>query len=201
MFTESEIATMVDDEEILNLTKALKREFLKKEAPMMEIIDHDFYALIMLTPSVSIALANGTISLFEELSLNKKARRFSKGGYFLKTDPVIHAMKFLIMNFDYWEDKFYEVILLTIDKFFGLKNLLENNLNASDEIDFTYTIMQSPYVLVRSLPSFFLPEDEEITNLRSISEVEYEKLLEIGRKLKLEEIPAYQKFVKTFEIK
>ena len=197
MFSENEIAAMIEDEDILTQTRRLKKEFLKKEAPMMEIIDHDFFSLIMLTPSVSVALANGTISLFEELSLNKKARRFSKGGYFLKTDPVIHAMKFLIKDFEYWEDKFYQVILLTIERMFGLKNMPASQ----EEHDFIHLIMLSPYILIRSLPTFFLPEDEEITNIRSISQLEYDKVLEIGTKLGLDQLPLYQEFVKTFEIK
>jgi len=197
MFSENEISAMIEDEEILTQTRRLKKEFLKKEAPMMEIIDHDFLSLIMLTPSVSIALANGTISLFEELSLNKKARRFSKGGYFLKTDPVIHAMKFMIKNFDYWEDKFYKVIILCIERLFGLDQLPPPNKSH----DFIHLIMLSPYILIRSLPSFFLPEDEDITNIRSISQVEYDKVLDIGTKLGLNKLPLYKEFVKTFETK
>jgi hypothetical protein len=196
MFSENEIAVMIEDPDVLEMTRQLKTEFIKTEAPMMEIIDHDFFSLIMLTPSVSIALANGTISLFEELSLNRKARRFSKGGYFMKADPVIHAMKFLIKNLNGWEDRFYECILIVINKFFNL-----DNLDYDDKGDLTLLIMESPYVLVRSLPSFFLPEDEEITNIRSISDVEFQKVLEIGKKLKLDDIPVYREFVKTFEIK
>ena len=50
----------------------------------MDLSEHDFLSLILMTPTVGIALANGSISLFEELALNKMARKMSKGGYFLK---------------------------------------------------------------------------------------------------------------------
>ncbi|MGB3465403.1 MAG: hypothetical protein WBA74_09035, partial [Cyclobacteriaceae bacterium] len=89
MFTEYEIETMVERESILSAVNELKIDFLKTEAPYLEISDHDFLSLVMMTPTVGIALANGSVSLFEELALNRKARKLSKGGYFIKKDPVV----------------------------------------------------------------------------------------------------------------
>ncbi len=99
---------MVEEPAILEATKALKQEFVNKEAEFLDISDHDFLALAMMTPTVGIALANGSVSLFEELALNKKARKLSKGGYFLKRDPVVDGMKYLIKDFDIWRNKFFE---------------------------------------------------------------------------------------------
>ena len=50
MFTEYEIATMIGDEEILKATEELKKDFIRKEAPYLEVNDHDFFSLIMLAP-------------------------------------------------------------------------------------------------------------------------------------------------------
>ncbi len=96
MFTEYEVELMIEDPKIQEATFELKKDFIKTEAPYLEISDQDFFSLVMLSPTVGIALANGSVSLFEELALNKKARKLSKGGYFLKKDPVVYAMKYLI---------------------------------------------------------------------------------------------------------
>ena len=98
MLTEFEIETMMEIPAILEATQKLKKDFIKTDAPYLEIGDHDFFGLIMLAPTVGVALANGSVSLFEELALNKKARKASKGGYFLKKDPTVYAMKFLLDN-------------------------------------------------------------------------------------------------------
>lgn len=81
MFTEYEIASMIEIPDIHEATMALKKDFIRNEAPYLEISDHDFFSLVMMAPTVGIALANGSVSLFEELALNKKARKLSKGGY------------------------------------------------------------------------------------------------------------------------
>ena len=91
MFTENEIASLIARPDILEKIEPLKKEFIKKEAQFLEINDHDFLSLMIICPSVGIALANGSVSLFEEISLNKKARKLSKGGYWMKKDPVVVA--------------------------------------------------------------------------------------------------------------
>src|SRR5690606_23114387 len=123
MFSENEIATMIEIPEVLDSVTAIRKAFIEKEANFLEISEHDFLSLIMMTPTVGIALSNGTISLFEELALNKMARKMSKGGFFLKVDPVAHAMKFLIKNFTNWELPFYEVIKLCMSKTFDKNSL------------------------------------------------------------------------------
>ena len=96
MFTEYEIETMLHIKEVQEANAILRKDFLKNEAPYLEITDHDFFSLVMMTPTLGIAMADGNVSLFEELALNKKARKLSKGGYFMKKDPVVYAMKFLL---------------------------------------------------------------------------------------------------------
>ena len=69
MFTENEISALISIPDIKQATEKLKNDFIEKEAPFMEISNHDFLSVILLTPSVGIALANNSVSLMEEMSL------------------------------------------------------------------------------------------------------------------------------------
>jgi len=203
MLNEKEIASIAVIPEVKELVKDMRKDFCKKEAPMLKITQHDFLSLLLIAPSIGIALANGTVSLFEELSLNKKARRYSKGGYFMQKDPVIVAMQYLIKSFDNWEDEMYEAIrkimLLTFDW-----EATTRIGKARKELDMTaleHEILAAPYVLVQLLGSFFLPDDVDMEETRRISKVEYEKVEEIGQKLGLDQIPFFLHFCKTFIVK
>jgi len=198
MFSENEIATMIEMPEILDATVAAKKDFITNEANFLEINDHDFLSLIMMTPTVGMALANGSISLFEELALNKMARKMSKGGFFMKVDPVAHAMKFLIKNFDVWEQKFYDVIKVCMSNTFSMDDLKKETNTANG---FAHAVMNVPYIFVRFLSSFFLHDDSDVVDERSISKVEYEKIEDIGKKLGLDEYPIFRSFCKTFQLK
>ncbi len=203
MFTEYEVETMVEDQEILDATVELKKDFIRNEAPYLEISDHDFFSLVMMAPIVGIALANGSVSLFEELALNKKARKLSKGGYFMKKDPVVYAMKFLIKKYDQWEEKFFVVLRLAMSKTFD-KSALMHQFDSGAEVTssvYKREVLGTPYILIRFISSFFLEQDEDIINNRSIAKVEYERLLDIGRKLELDQVPVFHMFCKTFNVK
>ena len=120
MFTENEIGALILDPDIKESTEKLREKFIEEEAPFLEISIHDFLSLILITPSVGIALANSKVSLMEEMALNKKARKYSKGGYFLKKDPVVTAMGYLIKHYDIWSEIFYahikKLVGLMLDK-------------------------------------------------------------------------------------
>lgn len=204
MFNENEIACFLDYPEVMDAVLEKKKSFITSEAKFLEISDHDFLSLIMMTPSVGIALANGSVSLFEELALNKLARKMSKGGYFLKIDPVAHAMKFFIKSYDKWEMPFIDVILLCMEKSFNFKELGKVNQVLDPEVhlkSFAQHLMVVPYGFTRFLSAFFINDDNDIARERSISRIEYEKIEDLGRKLEVENIPIYQEFLKTFKIK
>ena len=118
MFTENEVAIMLENKSVDEAVYNLKKEFVKDEAKFLEINNHDFLSLVLLSPSVGVALANKSVSLFEELALNKKARKLSKGGYFMKKDPVVIAMGYLIRNFSKWEDRFFNVLVVVMKETF-----------------------------------------------------------------------------------
>lgn len=203
MFTEYEIETMVEIPEILEATLELKREFLKVEAPYLEITDHDFFSLVMMAPTIGIALADGTISLFEEIALNKKARKLSKGGYFMKKDPVVYAMKFLIKNYYNWSDKFYAVLRISMEKSCNLDIVSQGKINTDDEVDYKEykkVVLNSPYILIRFIASFFLENDEDIINSdHKIGKEEYQRMLIAGEKLGLDNLIVFQMFCQTFK--
>ena len=204
MFTENEISHIIENPEILEAVQQLKNDFRKKEAPYLEISDHDFFSLIMMMPSVGIALANGAISLIEEMSLNKKARKVSKGGYFRKKDPVVYAMKFLIKNAANWEDRFYEVIRLSMEKSFDMNVVIDNETDAAglNDHDYKKLLCNSPYIFIRFLHSFFWDDDHEnLTESRRISKVEFDKVGLIGEKLGLDKTLIFRKFLDSFDVK
>lgn len=203
MFTEYEIETMMEIPEVKEATLNLKKDFLITEAPYLEIEDDDFFSLVMMAPTIGIAMADGNISLFEEIALNKKARKLSKGGYFMKKDPVVYAMKFLTKNYDTWSQKFFDVLKLAmtltcqIDKLSEGKNELPENI---DYTEYKKVVLQSPYLLIRFIASFFLETDEDIINKdHKIGEKEYLSMVEIGKGLGLSEVPVFIMFCQTFK--
>lgn len=203
MFTEYEIETLVQNESIKAANFELKKAFIKEEAPYLEISDPDFFSLVMLAPTVGVALANGSVSLFEEMALNKKARKLSKGGYFLKKDPVVFALKYLIKKYDQWEDRFLAVIRVAMENSFDL-GVLERDFDPTLEVshdDYRKEVLKTPYIFIRFLASFFLEEDEDIISERSISKTDYWRLVEIGEKLALKKMPIFHYFCNTFIIK
>lgn len=203
MFTEHEIHTIVEIPEVMEATRELKKDFCKKEAPYLDISDHDFFSLVMMAPTVGIALADGKLTLFEELALNKKARKLSLGGYFMKKDPVVYAMKFLMKKYDEWSDRFYDVLSLAMHKSFDMGGMEVQEFDESKEVpyeDYKFAILNSPYILIRFISSFFLESDEDIIRKRhNIGKNEYERLIQIGQKLGLQKLMVFQMFVKSFE--
>ncbi len=204
MFTENEVAAIVADNEVKEKVVALRKEFVKAEAPFLEIDDHDFLSLLIMTPSVGIALANGSVSLFEEMALNKKARKLSKGGYFMKKDPVVVAMGFFIKKYDDWQDKFYEVLRFSMERVIDKPQMItghENDEELSDE-EFCLEGLRAPFLFIRCLTSFFMnEEDEDIVRPRSVSKVEHERIVDIGHRLAFDDIPLFKRFLATFKVK
>ncbi len=203
MFPEYEIESMIEYPEVKEATKTLKKDFLKTEAPYLEINDEDFFSLIIMAPTIGIAMADGKITLFEEMALNKKARKLSKGGYFMKKDPVVYAMKFLIKNYYNWSDKFMDVLKGTIKVTCGLDSLDLGRPAKEGEIDYNeyrQAVLHSPYLLIRFIASFFLENDEDIINQNhKIGKEEFQRMILIGEKLELDKIPVFQMFCKTFQ--
>ena len=200
MFSENEIAILLDNKEISQATEEAKNDFKLNQVEMLEIENHDFLALVMMAPPIGIALANGSISLFEDLALNKLARKMSRGGYFMKVDPVAHAMKYLVKHFDRWESRFFDVLKvclhINVDKKTYARELQNgNSSNLGEEL------MRAPYFIVQMLSSLILREDADLSQERNISKVEFEKILDIGKKLEIDDLPIFSLFCNTFSVK
>jgi len=205
MFTENEVALMLENESISRSVEELKEEFKSSEAQFLEISNHDFLSLVLLTPSVGIALANGSVSLFEELSLNKKARKLSLGGYFLKKDPVVIAMGFLINHYDIWQGKFITLLKKVMKDALNLDEIRKVD-SGEEEIDpdsFRREVLKAPYGFIRFLASFFCGDDDEIINVeqRSIAQIEFDVVVKLGKELELDSIPIFKHFCATYTVK
>ena len=204
MFTENEIGALILDPDIKEATEKLREEFIEQEAPFLEISVHDFLSLILMTPSVGIALANSSISLMEEMALNKKARKYSKGGYFLKQDPVVTAMGYLIKHYDIWSEIFYahikKLIWLMLDK----NELMNSSIDDPDTTDEQYCVelLKSPFVLVRFISSFLSnAENEDLSVGRKIGKNEYDRTIEILEKVDLINIPLVKRHLIKLVVK
>ncbi len=202
MITDSEFVALMNDKDVLAATMNLKKDFLTSEMDFIELGDDDFVALVFLAPTVGIALANGTISLYEQLLLNNKARKLSRGSYFLKKDPVIKGLQFLIKNFTDWENKFYYLIEMVVHSSLKKNEMVYNTLKneASLSGDFKVDVLNAPYVFVKFLSFIFLEEEDDLMNDRAISKVEHDKILEIAKKISIAEIPLFKVFWETFEV-
>jgi len=203
MLTESELVTIMEDQDVLDATMDLKAAFIGAETDFLNISDDDFISLVLLAPSVGVALANGSISLFEELSLNKKARKLSRGSYFLKKDPIVQALQFLVKNFEKWEDKFYNLIKMAMFSTFKKNQIILDTLRnpQASTGDLSRDMLNAPYIFVKFITFLFMEEEDDLLNQRSISQIEYQKILEIGQKLEIDNVPAFQLFCKTFMIR
>jgi len=202
MFSEYEVSVFLKTPSVYEAAVNIKKDFLEKEAPLLEISDHDFLSLILMSPAIAIANANDNISLFEEIALNKMARKMSKGGYFLKADPVAGAMKYYIKNIKYWEDLFLEVINVCISANVDLEQLEKSSDEEELTIDsFAFIVMKVPYIIVRFFSSFFLQGEVEIVEGHSISKAEYQKILDLGKKLKFDNLKVFKAFCHTFTVK
>jgi hypothetical protein len=204
MFTENEVAALITFPDINELVDQQRKSFIKAEAPYLEIDNHDFLSLILVTPSLGIALANESVSFFEEMALNKKARKLSKGGYILKKDPVVVAMGFLIKSYDKWAGPFFGVIKSILDKLYNKQDLMTLTKDAAyitDE-EFCYLGLKAPFGFIRAITSFFMnEEDEDFIRHRKTNKKDYDRIVLIGEQLGFSEIPFFKKFLTTFDVK
>jgi hypothetical protein len=198
MFSEAEIAVINENEEVQKIVESLKTDFLEKEAKYFEISAHDFLSLIFLSTAVGKAMANDHISFAEEMSLQKKARKLSKGGFFISKDPVADGMKYLIKSFNNWEEKFYKAIFDIFHILFS-----DETIKRANNPDYHYEdrIMNAPYLLIRFLSSLFLERDEDILNPGKIRKVEFDKISEIGKKIGFAELLIFTEFLDKYELK
>jgi hypothetical protein len=204
MLTANEISIILEDQDVLESVQYLKNAFRNKEAPHLDISDHDFLSLIIMMPSISIALSTGNISFMEEMALNKKARTISKGGHYLKKDPVVYAMRFLVKSASKWEDRFFKTIRLAMEKSLDKSLIDGDDLDASSISDreFKKMLMNAPYMFIRFLHSFFWDDThEDLSDKRKISKIEFKKVQEIGDKLELSKTIIFRKFLDTFDVR
>jgi hypothetical protein len=200
MLTETELLALAEAESVRKLAASLRLSFNKLEESFKDIIEEDFIALILLAPAVGIALANREISFFEELMLNKKARQLSRNSYFIRKDPVVHATKYLVVHFAEWESKFYQVIALMIEELFKKNNMDKEDLLEQHQLDNEEIILANPALFIKLLQFLFVETEEDFFAIRKVSAYEYKKIMEVGKKLNISELPIFQRFYDTFGV-
>ena len=203
MITDSELVVLMEDQEVLKSVLKLKTDFLTSEMDFIHMGDDDFVSLVLLTPSIGIALANDSISLYEELMLNRKARKLSRGSYFLKIDPISPAVTYLIENFEVWEDRFYDLIRLMLHATLKESPVISDALFNKDAGTGSLgrDILNAPYIFVKFLGFLFVEDVDDLLNTRGIEEAELDKVKYIGGKLNIANAPVFQKFCESFELR
>lgn len=196
MFTEGEITHFVANSKIREATESLYKAFKEKEAPYLSVEIQDFLSLMLMTPQVGKALADGKISFAEEIALQKKARKLSKGGYFFSKDPVADAMKYVIKSYYQWEDQFCEYLKSIFKELLDVSKL--DFLNDAS-LSYPEKVMKAPYLYVRFVSSFFLNKDEDILSPGKIRKSEWLKIKTIGEKLALNENVFFDEFMAQFK--
>lgn len=198
MFSETEIAVINENKKVQSIVEQLKKDFIEEEAKYFEISDHDFLSLIFMSPAVGKAMANNNISFGEEMSLQKKARKLSKGGFFLSKDPVADGMKYLIKGFDKWEQRFYQAIYDIFHMLFS-----EEDIKAANDgsLSYEFKIMQAPYLMVRFLSALFLEREEDILKPGKIRKIEFDKISTIGEKIGFHQLSMFKEFLDRYELK
>lgn len=203
MFSENEVAMLLYRNEVRELVRDIHVEFVQREAPYMDLSLHDFLSLVLLTPCAGVALANGKVSLMEELALGRLGRRMSEGGYIITQDPVVHTMVQLIPRFSIWEARFLGIIREILQRTLDLEMIRKiRPAEISDPVmRFASVVLLVPHILVRVLSSFVLNENSDLCERRRISKVEHNKIASLGKELNLSELPVFTSFLQTFDVK
>lgn len=203
MLNESELSILLQNQSVREPLDTLRSQFFSVYTEIRPLDEKDFFALTLLAPSIAIALANGSISLFEELSLTKKARMLSRQeDVFRANDPLLAALKQLTKDFQRWENSFYEAIQTamysSLKKNDSIWKLLHEEKSISN--NWKNDALNAPYILVKFLVLLFL-EEEKINTTPLLSQLEYKKLLEIGAKLELTKFPIFTSFCNVFDVR
>jgi len=203
MLTDSELVVLMQDQEVLKSVLKLKTDFLTSEMDFMHMSDDDFVSLVLLTPSIGLALANNSISLYEELILNRKARKLSRGSYFLQVDPISPAVKYLIANFEIWEERFYHLIKVMLHSTIKDSKVMSEAITNPDSStgDLGKDILNTPYIFVKFMGFLFAEDVDDLLNTQGIEEAELHKLKYIGEKLNIAHVPVFQKYCDGFELR
>ena len=123
----------------------------------------------------------------------------------MKKDPVVYAMKFLLKKYDIWSDKFFHVLNVAMHTSFDMASMEKESFDHDKEVtteDYRREVLDTPYILIRFIASFFLENDEEIISTnRHIGRNEYLQMLKIGEQIGIDKLPIFQMFCKTFDQK
>jgi hypothetical protein len=196
-FHETEISALLASRQVAAQVRQCKAQW-----GMEHLSDPDFFAIVLLAPAVGLALANDNISLYEEMSLGKKARYFSKGSFFLRKGPVVEGLDRLIREFDALGPGCYALLALVISDM--LAQYPAQSLPLADlELDLPdhrSILLSAPYFLTKLLAVVFLTEEEALLQPRSISRADFDRLEHIGSEFGLAGTEVFRAFCQTYHL-
>ncbi|MDH5560816.1 MAG: hypothetical protein OEY59_08160 [Deltaproteobacteria bacterium] len=167
----------------------LKSAFIKDTGYSKEISNVDFLGVLLMTPALSIAMADGVIDYFENRYLSIKAREHSAGKYLPFMDPVVNMVEFLAQHLEKWERPFLEMNRFILDELVSKKSDLQRNPLFKASFP---SVFDGPKKLVnKKFDSLF----EELLNLAEKAIY----LNEFGEEMKNVSIPDSQSVMKSFQ--
>lgn len=200
MLAPNELSLLLRHDSIHPTLEAHYQAFCEAHPDFEKAKAEDFFTLALLGPSIAMALANGYISFFEELSLERKARSLCDAN----TMPVLsRGMAYLIKHFDDWEERLYELVAVVLHGYTTQHPKVTHlwsrpeSLSGDLEMDF----MAAPYALVKILNFLFLEDEEYMFDRRTISSLEYEKIKAVGEKVGLMPFPLFRNFMESYDVR
>jgi hypothetical protein len=198
MLTYNELATLLEDGQLEAELAALKRQSSQELPLLQELNVLEFAVLVLLTPAVGIALAQGNISLFEELSLQRKIKRLLQD----RVEDMYKVLKSMLPFFAQYQDTYYQFIGKLIFNTFEKNPLfLEGLQKQLPTHSLALNLLHAPWILVKLLSFLFLEEDEQLTAPPTFSAAEFEKIVEIGRKTGISKLPLFEQFCNQITVK
>ncbi|WP_027001597.1 hypothetical protein [Hugenholtzia roseola] len=198
MLTYNELATLLEDAQLEAELEALKAA-ASKDLPLLQDLGQlEFAVLVLLTPAVGIALAQGNISLFEELSLQRKIKRLLHN----QVEEMYKVLKSSLPFFAQYQDDYYGFIgKLTFSTFHKNPLFLEGLQKQALTHSLALNLLHAPWILVKLLSFLFLEEDEQLSAPPTFSAAEFEKIIEIGRKTGISKLPLFEQFCQQITVK
>jgi len=203
MFKASELGLIFHSTALKNSLEALRTKFTVRESSALNIDSPTFMALVLLTPAVDVALANGSINLFEEVRLHKKARALTPESLLQRNDSVVASLKILVQEFGKWKNDFYvlckQAVMSSLKSNAAVwKAITDYEAMSGEPIE---DLLRAPYILVKILSLMFLESEDDFLVEKRIPAIEIDKIGEIGKILGLDESPLFGYFLQSFSAK
>ncbi|TAF33511.1 MAG: hypothetical protein EAZ57_10335 [Cytophagales bacterium] len=203
MLNDIEINTLLLDS-VVEQKLIMVRGVLADVNESLQLIPiQDILAVVLISPAIGIALANGKVSIFEELSLEHKLKFLTRRRSLARTDLAFTAFSVVMGGFDDLEDMLYdalkEIVNFSLNKQVEVKELLlKEDLS---QMEWNVVAMNAPYFLIKMLKLIFFIDSQSNALEHTVLLIELEKIKSIGQSLELDQMPIFGKFCESFTLK